>query len=167
MADCGGLRRHPHLAAGLEGEHAQLACCLPAHACTSLWSARTCSLHAVSSQSSRMHCCMLHGKGSRSCSQVRNFKSGLELFERIGAIAEEEGHHPDLHLESWNKVRVVLSTHSIGALCKLCCLPRRSIVLLLMGMRGARLDKRLQSNTDMDMQGGSQRTTSSWQPRST
>ena len=54
--------------------------------------------------------------------QVRNFKSGLELFQRIGAIAEEEGHHPDLHLESWNKVQVVLSTHSIGALAAAACL---------------------------------------------
>ena len=61
--------------------------------------------------------------------QVRNFKAGLELFQRIGAIAEEEGHHPDLHLESWNKVRVVLSTHSIGAALAtqiaLCCGCRR------------------------------------------
>ena len=27
-----------------------------------------------------------------------------------------QGHHPDLHLESWNKVRIVLSTHSVGGL---------------------------------------------------
>ena len=46
--------------------------------------------------------------------QSRNFKAGMELMVRIGAVAEEEGHHPDLHLESWNKVYAVLSTHSIG-----------------------------------------------------
>ena len=47
--------------------------------------------------------------------QLRNFISGLELFKRVGVVAETEGHHPDLHLESWNKAYVVLSTHSIGA----------------------------------------------------
>lgn len=49
-----------------------------------------------------------------SARQVRNFKAGLELMVRIGAVAEEEGHHPDLHLEGWNKVYAVMSTHSIG-----------------------------------------------------
>ena len=48
--------------------------------------------------------------------QVRNFKAGLELFQRVAVVAEEEGHHPDLHLEGWNKVYAVLSTHSIGRL---------------------------------------------------
>ena len=47
---------------------------------------------------------------------VKNFTRGLELFQRIGEVAEQEGHHPDLHLESWNKVSVVLSTHSVGGL---------------------------------------------------
>ena len=50
--------------------------------------------------------------------QSRNFKAGMELMVRIGAVAEEEGHHPDLHLESWNKVYVVLSTHSIGRILR-------------------------------------------------
>ncbi|KAK3249209.1 hypothetical protein CYMTET_41353 [Cymbomonas tetramitiformis] len=35
--------------------------------------------------------------------RTRSFKHGLELFSLIGCIAEEEGHHPDLHLEGWNK----------------------------------------------------------------
>lgn len=48
--------------------------------------------------------------------KVRNFKSGLELFERIGAIAESEKHHPDLHLVSYNQVAAELHTHSIGGL---------------------------------------------------
>ncbi|KAK9811535.1 hypothetical protein WJX72_005498 [[Myrmecia] bisecta] len=48
--------------------------------------------------------------------KVRNFKAGLELFNRIGKIAEEEGHHPDLHLEGFNTVYAQLSTHSVGGL---------------------------------------------------
>jgi len=48
--------------------------------------------------------------------KVRNFVSALELFKRFGEVAEAEGHHPDLHLESFNHVRVELSTHSAGGL---------------------------------------------------
>ena len=40
----------------------------------------------------------------------------LQLLQGIAAVAEAEGHHPDLHLEGWNKARAVLTTHSIGGL---------------------------------------------------
>lgn len=45
---------------------------------------------------------------------MRNFQAGLELFKRIGEVAEAEGHHPDLHLEGYNRVAADLSTHSVG-----------------------------------------------------
>ena len=58
---------------------------------------------------------------------VRDFSSGIKLFKRIGKVAEAEGHHPDLHLEGYDKVSAELSTHSIGALALLLmhadCLP--------------------------------------------
>jgi 4a-hydroxytetrahydrobiopterin dehydratase len=44
-----------------------------------------------------------------------DFKTGLEFVNRIGTLAEEEGHHPDLCL-SWGKVDVVIFTHKIGGL---------------------------------------------------
>jgi len=47
--------------------------------------------------------------------QVRTFEAGLELFRRIAAVAEAEGHHPDLHLEGYNHAYAQLSTHSVGA----------------------------------------------------
>ena len=31
-------------------------------------------------------------------------------------VAEEEGHHPDLHLEGYRHVWIELSTHAIGGL---------------------------------------------------
>ena len=34
----------------------------------------------------------------------------------VGAIAEEEGHHPNLFLHSWNKVKITLYTHAISGL---------------------------------------------------
>ena len=46
--------------------------------------------------------------------QVLNFQAALQLFERIGAVAEAENHHPNLHLEGWSNVYAELSTQSVG-----------------------------------------------------
>lgn len=48
--------------------------------------------------------------------KTKGFKSALALFGRIGEIAESEGHHPDLHLTSYNNVCVELSTHAVRGL---------------------------------------------------
>ena len=45
----------------------------------------------------------------------KNFAEALAFANKIGTIAEEEGHHPDLTV-SWGKVGVSLSTHAIGGL---------------------------------------------------
>ncbi len=45
----------------------------------------------------------------------KNFAEALAFVNRIGAIAEQEGHHPDISL-SWGEVSVSLSTHAIGGL---------------------------------------------------
>jgi len=45
----------------------------------------------------------------------KDFAQALAFADKIGAIAEEEGHHPDLSV-SWGKVGVELSTHAIGGL---------------------------------------------------
>jgi 4a-hydroxytetrahydrobiopterin dehydratase len=44
-----------------------------------------------------------------------DFKSALEFVNRVGAVAEEQGHHPDLLL-TWGKVEVTLWTHKVGGL---------------------------------------------------
>jgi len=44
-----------------------------------------------------------------------DFKSALEFANRIGSIAEQEGHHPDLCV-SWGKVDVQIYTHKIRGL---------------------------------------------------
>ncbi len=48
--------------------------------------------------------------------EFTNFKQALEFVNQAGEIAEEEGHHPDLFIHSWNKVKVSLWTHAIGGL---------------------------------------------------
>ena len=45
----------------------------------------------------------------------RDFKTALAFVNRVGAVAEEEGHHPDLHL-SYGQVRVEIWTHAVGGL---------------------------------------------------
>lgn len=47
---------------------------------------------------------------------VKNFMSGLEFFQRVARIAEEDGHHPDLHLVGYRNVSIELWTHAIGGL---------------------------------------------------
>ena len=44
-----------------------------------------------------------------------DFKSALSFVDRIGAVAEQEGHHPDLYL-TWGRVDVRLWTHAIDGL---------------------------------------------------
>jgi 4a-hydroxytetrahydrobiopterin dehydratase len=46
----------------------------------------------------------------------RNFQDALDFINRIGAVAESGGHHPDLFLHAYKKVRVRLSTHAVGGL---------------------------------------------------
>lgn len=47
--------------------------------------------------------------------KFRNFVEALAFVNRIGALAEEMGHHPDITL-GWGKVGVTLFTHKIGGL---------------------------------------------------
>ncbi len=47
--------------------------------------------------------------------RFKNFVDALAFANRVGAIAEQEGHHPSLLVE-WGKVRVVWWTHKIKGL---------------------------------------------------
>ncbi len=44
-----------------------------------------------------------------------DFKTALDFVNRVGAIAEAEGHHPDLCL-SWGKVEITTWTHKVDGL---------------------------------------------------
>lgn len=49
--------------------------------------------------------------------KFKNFAQALEFTNKIGAIAEEENHHPLIVLE-WGKVTINWWTHKIGGLHK-------------------------------------------------
>lgn len=44
-----------------------------------------------------------------------DFKQALAFVNRVGAIAEEQGHHPDILL-TWGKAEVTTWTHKIDGL---------------------------------------------------
>lgn len=44
-----------------------------------------------------------------------DFASALDFVNRVGAIAEEQAHHPDIYL-AWGKVTVEIWTHKISGL---------------------------------------------------
>lgn len=44
-----------------------------------------------------------------------DFASALEFTDKVGAVAEAEQHHPDIHL-AYGKVRITLWTHKIDGL---------------------------------------------------
>jgi len=47
---------------------------------------------------------------------ARDFLDALDLFQEIADVAEELEHHPDLHLEKWNHVRIECYSHDVGGL---------------------------------------------------
>ena len=45
----------------------------------------------------------------------KDFREALAFTNRVGELAEEQNHHPDIHL-AWGKVKVTIWTHKIDGL---------------------------------------------------
>jgi|SRR5436190_7232732 len=56
------------------------------------------------------------GKRIRREWRVKDFESGLKFIQNVGELAENEGHHPDLHLVNFRDLALELSTHAVGGL---------------------------------------------------
>jgi 4a-hydroxytetrahydrobiopterin dehydratase len=56
------------------------------------------------------------GKRIRREWRVKNFATVLDFFNHVGAVAEDEGHHPDLHLVGYRNVAIEIWTHAICGL---------------------------------------------------
>jgi 4a-hydroxytetrahydrobiopterin dehydratase len=44
-----------------------------------------------------------------------DFLQALDFVNRVGAIAEEQGHHPDIMLK-WGKAEITIYTHKVNGL---------------------------------------------------
>ena len=50
--------------------------------------------------------------------RFENFLAAMAFLNAVAKLAEDEGHHPDFTLFSWNRVRFTIWTHAIGGLSR-------------------------------------------------
>lgn len=55
------------------------------------------------------------GKTIRRTFEFKDFVTAMKFVNKVAKLAEKAGHHPDIDIR-WNKVTLVLSTHSEGGL---------------------------------------------------
>ena len=58
-------------------------------------------------------------KGGKSISlelRTKDFLEAVDVIAAIAPVAEKQEHHPDLHLEQWNRLRVTSWSHDVGGL---------------------------------------------------
>lgn len=51
-----------------------------------------------------------------TCTRIAHCQSALDYIAAVGAVAEQSGHHPDLHLTEYRTIEVRLSTHARGGI---------------------------------------------------
>lgn len=56
------------------------------------------------------------GKLIRRKYKFKDFVSAMGFLQKVGDVAEAEGHHPDLHLTGYRFAAIELTTHAIGGL---------------------------------------------------
>src|SRR5512145_1579294 len=59
-----------------------------------------------------------HGEGIRRDYRFADFRQALAFVNRVGALAEDANHHPDIEL-GWGRVVVFLQTHDAGGVTPL------------------------------------------------
>jgi 4a-hydroxytetrahydrobiopterin dehydratase len=57
----------------------------------------------------------LSGKSIQRESHFKDFRQAMDFVNNVASIANDQDHHPDIFI-SYNKVRLILSTHKIGGL---------------------------------------------------
>ncbi len=56
------------------------------------------------------------GRAIRREWTAKNFNAAIGFFNDVAALAEDEGHHPDLHLTGYRQAAIELTTHAVGGL---------------------------------------------------
>ena len=77
-----------------------------------------CTLEESEQQLSNLNGWYLTHEGQRIRKDwiVKHFMAGMDFFHRVAEVAEDDGHHPDLHIAGYRNVSVELWTHAIGGL---------------------------------------------------
>ena len=77
-----------------------------------------CTLPEATAQLSKLSGWTLTQNGQRIRKEwtVKNFMEGMQFFNQIADVAEDDGHHPDLHIAGYRNVAIELWTHAIGGL---------------------------------------------------
>ena len=57
----------------------------------------------------------LHQKSLKREFRLKDFKDSMDFIQRVAAIVEKEGHHPDIQV-FYNRVSLQLSTHVLGGI---------------------------------------------------
>ncbi len=47
---------------------------------------------------------------------MKNFMAAIRLINKVASIAEDENHHPDIHLSGYRNLEIVLTTHALKGL---------------------------------------------------
>ena len=47
---------------------------------------------------------------------VKTFMDGIHFINRVAEIAEDEGHHPEIHITGFRHVWIEIWTHAVGGL---------------------------------------------------
>ncbi len=58
---------------------------------------------------------VIEGKRLQREFAFEDFRQALDFVNRVGALAEQENHHPNIEL-AWGKATITLWTHKIGGL---------------------------------------------------
>ena len=48
--------------------------------------------------------------------EFKDFSAAISFVNTVAAIAEEQGHHPDINIFSYKNVSIILTTHAISGL---------------------------------------------------
>ncbi len=69
----------------------------------------------------RLHDSSWHQEGAEIVRELQfaDFAAAIAFVNYVAAAAEQLGHHPDILVHSWNKVRLTLCSHSAGGLTAL------------------------------------------------
>lgn len=59
---------------------------------------------------------LIDDKSIEKIFSFKDFKEAMTFVNEVADVAEFEGHHPNILIFGWNKVKISLSTHAIGGL---------------------------------------------------